>query len=307
MSSLDKTIHVSTILEVNGLTKNYKKVKALDSLNLKVEQGMVLGILGPNGSGKTTTLGILLGVLKPTSGDYLWFGNGTVDSNRTRIGALLETPNFYPYLSAVQNLRIVGKIKEVENVDERIETVLKAVNLYERRDSKFKTYSLGMKQRLAIAAALLNDPEVLVLDEPTNGLDPQGISEIRTLIRDIANRGKTILLASHQLDEVEKVCTDVAIIKNGVLIRQSSIESVLGTSRQLELSSSDVNQLKSALSDIDGVRLNRVDGNRILADIEDNIDAANVNEQLFNRGVILSELKEIRKSLEDQFLTITKS
>ena len=147
----------------------------------------------------------------------------------------------------------------------------------------------------------------MVLDEPTNGLDPQGISEIRTLIRDIANRGKTILLASHQLDEVEKVCTDVAIIKNGVLIRQSSIESVLGTSRQLELSSSDVNQLKSALSDIDGVRLNRVDGNRILADIEDNIDAANVNEQLFNRGVILSELKEIRKSLEDQFLTITKS
>ena len=161
----------NTILEIKGLSKKYRKVKALDQLNLTVEKGMIFGILGPNGSGKTTTLGILLGVINASGGNFSWFGNGEKDDNRERIGALLETPNFYPYLSAEKNLRIVARIKKLSNVEERIEKVLKSVNLFERKTSKFKTFSLGMKQRLAIASALLNDPEVLVLDEPTNGLD----------------------------------------------------------------------------------------------------------------------------------------
>lgn len=218
---------MGTILKISDLSKNYKNVQALNKLNVEVEQGMVFGILGPNGSGKTTTLGILLGVLNPSGGTYSWFDNGTADSNRTRIGALLETPNFFPYLSAVQNLRIVAKIKELDNVGDRIDKVLKIVDLFERRESKFKTFSLGMKQRLAIASALLNDPEVLVLDEPTNGLDPQGIAEIRNLIKEIAQEGKTIIIASHALDEIEKVCSDVVILKNGVALRQSKIESIV--------------------------------------------------------------------------------
>lgn len=172
----------SVILKINNLTKHYGKIRALDGLSLEVRQGMVFGILGPNGSGKTTTLGILLGLLQSSSGDFSWFGNGMLDENRQRIGALLETPNFYPYLDAVQNLTIVAKIKDMQNPDERLETVLKQVNLHGRKNSEFRTYSLGMKQRLAIASSLLSDPEVLVLDEPTNGLDPEGIAEIRSLI-----------------------------------------------------------------------------------------------------------------------------
>ena len=178
----------NTILEIKGLSKKYRKVKALDQLNLTVEQGMIFGILGPNGSGKTTTLGILLGVINASGGNFSWFGNGEKDENRKRIGALLETPNFYPYLSAEKNLRIVARIKNLKNVEERIEKVLKSVNLFERRTSKFKTFSLGMKQRLAIASALLNDPEFLILDEPTSSLDHFNEQKI---LEGIVNFGNT--------------------------------------------------------------------------------------------------------------------
>jgi len=209
----------NTILQIENLSKNYGAVQALDKLNLSVEKGMVFGIL--------------LGVLNATNGSYSWFGNSDLDENRKRIGALLETPNFYPYLSAVQNLNIVAKVKGLSNVDDRIDKVLKVVNLFKRKDSNFKTYSLGMKQRLAIASALLNDPEILVLDEPTNGLDPQGIAEIRNLIIEISREGKTIIIASHQLDEIEKVCTDVVILKEGIAIRQSKIDNLVQKTRQL--------------------------------------------------------------------------
>lgn len=267
---------------------------------------MVFGILGPNGSGKTTTLGILLGVLSPSSGTFSWFGNGTADANRKRIGALLETPNFYPYLNAERNLRIVAKIKQLDNVESRIEKVLKAVNLYERRESKFKTYSLGMKQRLAIASALLNDPEVLVLDEPTNGLDPQGIAEIRNLIREIAENGKTILIASHQLDEIEKVCTDVVIMKKGVAIRQSGIENVIGNSRQIIIKSEKSDSLEAQAALIEGVTVREKKEGAIILDVKDSISTTSVNQYFFEKGIVLSELREVRKSLEDQFLEITK-
>ena len=227
----------SIILQVNGLSKSYKDVKALDNLNLSVEQGTIFGLLGPNGSGKTTTLGILLGVIKQKSGSYSWFDNGHKTENRKKIGALLETPNFYPYLSAVRNLEIVAKIKNMNDPLPKIEAVLKEVNLFERKDSKFRTFSLGMKQRLAIASALLNDPEVLVLDEPTNGLDPQGIAEIRELILKIAGDNRTIIIASHILDEIEKVCTHVAILKFGKLIKQGTINEIIGAENYIIISS----------------------------------------------------------------------
>ena len=296
----------TTVLEINDLSKKYGKVRALNKLNLQVQQGTVFGILGPNGSGKTTTLGILLGVLNATSGKFSWFGNGHKNENRFRIGALLETPNFYPYLSAVRNLRIVGKIKGIDNVDVRIEKVLEIVNLLERKDSKFKTYSLGMKQRLAIASALLNDPEVLVLDEPTNGLDPQGIAEIRNLIVDIASKGKTIIIASHQLDEIEKVCTDVVILKKGIAIRQSGIENIIEHARQIILACDDNQKLSLALEAMKGVSIEKKEGKTITLGVTDNVTTKDVNKFCFEKGIVLTELKEVRKSLEDQFLEITK-
>ncbi len=296
----------NTILEINSLSKKYRKVKALDQLNLTIEKGQIFGILGPNGSGKTTTLGILLGVINSSGGTFSWFGNGESDANRKRIGALLETPNFYPYLSAVKNLHIVARIKRLDNVDDRVEKVLKAVNLFERRTSKFRTFSLGMKQRLAIASALLNDPEVLVLDEPTNGLDPQGIAEMRNLILDVAKGGRTIIIASHQLDEIEKVCTDVVILKHGVAIRQSAIQNIIGSNRQFILGTNDPSKVESLLHSIEGVTLNARKDNSIVLDVHGDIDTQQINKFFFDNGVVLSELREIRKSLEDQFLEITK-
>lgn len=294
------------ILEIKALSKNYRKVKALDQLNLSVEKGMIFGILGPNGSGKTTTLGILLGVINPSGGNFSWFGNGESVDNRKRIGALLETPNFYPYLNAVKNLRIVARIKKLDNVEERIEKVLRSVNLFERKTSKFKTFSLGMKQRLAIASALLNDPEVLVLDEPTNGLDPQGIAEIRSLILEISKEGKTIIIASHQLDEIEKVCTDVVILKYGVAIRQSAIQDVIGSARQIIVSSSNLSEIESLIPSLDGVTLNSKKDKTIVLDVVGNMSTQQMNQYFFDKGIVLSELREIKKSLEDQFLEITK-
>lgn len=294
------------VLEIKALSKSYNKLKALNQLNLTIEKGMVFGILGPNGSGKTTTLGILLGVINSSSGSFSWFGNGENYENRKRIGALLETPNFYPYLSAVKNLQIVAKIKKLDQSESRIESVLRSVNLYERRDSKFKTFSLGMKQRLAIASALLNDPEVLVLDEPTNGLDPQGIAEIRNLILDISKEGKTIIIASHQLDEIEKVCTDVVILKFGIAIRQSEIQNIIGSARQVHIRSSNLKEMEVLIPSLKGVTFNSIKGKNIVLDVDDFVSSQQINQYFFDNGIVLSELKEVKQSLEDQFLEITK-
>jgi ABC-2 type transport system ATP-binding protein len=293
------------VLQIENLSKNYGAVQALDKLNLSVKKGMVFGILGPNGSGKTTTLGILLGVLNATNGSFSWFGNSDLDENRRKIGALLETPNFYPYLSAVQNLKIVAKVKGLSDVENRIDDVLEVVNLFKRKDSNFKTYSLGMKQRLAIASALLNDPEILVLDEPTNGLDPQGIAEIRNLIIEISKEGKTIIIASHQLDEIEKVCTDVVILKEGIAIRQSKIGSLVQKTRQLVVKAQNNDKVKDLLLQFEGVEFNEEKEGGIIIDIQDEITPEIVNKYFFEKGIVLSELKEIKKSLESQFLEIT--
>lgn len=224
---------METVLELNNLTKVFGKITAVDSLSFSVNKGDIYGILGPNGSGKSTTLGMVLNVVNPTSGSWKWFGEEPQQEHLKRIGAIIERPNFYPYLTATQNLKIVAKIKNAN--PNNIEHKLRTVGLYDRKDSVFSTYSLGMKQRLAIAAALLNDPEILILDEPTNGLDPQGIRDIRDIIRQIAIGGTTILLASHLLDEVEKVCSHVVVIKNGKKLYSGKVDEMTASYGYIEV------------------------------------------------------------------------
>ncbi|HZH86959.1 MAG TPA: ABC transporter ATP-binding protein [Brumimicrobium sp.] len=295
---------MNEILKTEGLRKSYKKLNALKGLNITVQQGQIYGLLGPNGSGKTTTLGILLGVIKADSGSYNWFGKGQLDSNRRNIGALLETPNFYPYLNAIDNLKIVAAIKSLENVSERIEKVLKRVDLWKRKTAKFRTYSLGMKQRLAIASAILADPDVLVLDEPTNGLDPQGIAEIRTLILDIAREGKTIIIASHILDEIEKTCTHVGILKDGELIKEGTLDEIMLQEKIMKINADDLLALKDAVDRIPSLTFKQsvVDG--MLISTDEHISLAKVNQMIAEEGVYLSELAIYKKNLESTFLEI---
>lgn len=297
---------VENILKIENLSKKYGKLNALNNLSLEVNKGMIFGILGPNGSGKTTTLGILLGVINETSGSFSWFNNGMADINRKRIGALLETPNFYPYLSAVKNLEIVGRIKGVNQLEDRITYVLKAVHLFERKEYDFRTYSLGMKQRLAIASALLADPDVLVLDEPTNGLDPQGIAQIRDLILDIANQGKTIIIASHQLDEIEKVCTDVLILRAGQMLSVSPLRNLIGETRQIKVSAENLNELRAMIEGMSEISILKLGGDGIYLSVPVSMSTAELNKIFFEKGLVLSHLVEMRKSLEDQFLEMIK-
>jgi ABC-2 type transport system ATP-binding protein len=295
---------LTAVLEINGLSKSYGKVKALNNLSLQIHQGEVFGILGPNGSGKTTTLGIILDVLNADSGTYTWNGQAPSKHIRKKIGSLLETPNFYPYLTARQNLSIVCKVKQVN--ESEVERVLTIVNLLDRANSKFKTFSLGMKQRLAIASALLGNPDTLVLDEPTNGLDPQGIAEIRTIIKDLASQGKTIIMASHILDEVEKVCTHVAVLKLGNLLTSGSIHQVLNKQEQVYVVSDDLNLLKACLGQIEGVSNLTSTSNKVYLTLAEGKDSAYLNKSLFEKGIILSELGVQKSDLESNFLELIK-
>jgi ABC-type multidrug transport system ATPase subunit len=295
---------LSTILNINGISKSYGKVKALNNLSLKINQGEIYGILGPNGSGKTTTLGIILDVLNSDSGSFEWYGKPPSKDSRKKIGSLLETPSFYPYLSARQNLSIVCKIKEVS--ESEVDRVLSLVDLISRANSKFKTFSLGMKQRLAIASALLGDPEVLVLDEPTNGLDPQGIAEIRTIILDLAAAGKTIIMASHILDEVEKTCSHVAVLKLGNLLTFGPIQTVLNNQEQVFVSSDNLDLLKLTLSQIDGISgINQVN-NKVYLMLAEGKTSAYLNKALFDKGIIVSEIGVHKSDLESNFLELIK-
>lgn len=299
------------ILSINNLTKNYGRIRALDNVSFDVPPKTVFGILGPNGSGKTTLLGIIMDVIKSSGGSFAWAGNGLAPNDlRKKIGTLLETPNFYHYLSAERNLVIAARIKGRGQGD--IEKVLRIVNLYERKDSKFSTYSLGMKQRLAIAAALLGDPEILVFDEPTNGLDPAGIAEIRELIRQLYRSGKTIIMASHILDEVERVCTHVAIIQKGVLKTVSSVAGLMDTSDAketatilVEISAADDNALKIILEQLDGVKTVTTSDTGLHVVCAENITGEAINKYCFENGIVLNKLNVKRKSLETRFLEIT--
>jgi ABC-type multidrug transport system ATPase subunit len=291
------------ILEISGLNKSYGNIQAVNNLELKVEKGTVFGLLGPNGSGKSTTLGILLGVVQKDSGNFKWFGNEPTASQRRNLGAILESPTFYPYLSGVQNLKIVCKIKEVP--ESRIMEVLKQVGLAQRAKSPFKTYSLGMKQRLAIASALLSDPDVLILDEPTNGLDPQGIAEIRELIIDIAQQGKTIILASHLLDEVQKVCTHFAVLKQGKKIFQGTVAESLMGNEGVEVLADDIESLKSVVGAFPAfvdMKVNNL--GRLEVQLSKETPIQEFHQFLIEKGIVLTHLAYINKSLEKQFLQL---
>lgn len=295
---------MTAVLNINGISKSYGKVRALNNLTLQINQGEIFGILGPNGSGKTTTLGIILEVLNSDAGSFTWNGKAPSKYDRKKIGSLLETPNFYPYLTARQNLSIVCKIKEVN--ESEVDRVLSIVDLVNRSNSKFKTFSLGMKQRLAIASALLGNPEILVLDEPTNGLDPQGIADVRTIIKDLASEGKTIIMASHILDEVEKVCTHVAVLKLGNLLTSGSIQSVLNNQEQVFVAADNLDILKLTLSQIDGVSNINQTGNKISVMLAEGKDSAFLNKALFDKGIVASEIGIQKSDLEANFLELIK-
>ncbi|WP_439881765.1 ABC transporter ATP-binding protein [Pontibacter sp. MBLB2868] len=296
---------MAEILEINNLSKRYGNIQAVDRLSLRVEQGSIYGILGPNGSGKTTTLGMVLDVVKPSSGTFSWFGQSITHETKRRIGALLETPNFYPYLTARKNLQITADIKGADQKD--IGHVLHLVGLDHRKHTTFKGFSLGMKQRLAIAAAMLHNPEVLVLDEPTNGLDPQGIAEVRELILKIAADGKTIILASHLLDEVEKVCTHVAVLQRGLLRAEGRVDTILSAKDQVIISTRQNTEALQLLQQLPFVESFQPERDTIHLTLQEGYEGADVNRAMFEAGIVLSQLVVRRKTLEAQFLEIIKS
>lgn len=291
------------VLQTNQLHKNYKNICAVNRLDLKIEKGNLYGILGPNGSGKTTTLGMLLDIIRPSSGSFSWFGQPPSALQRRRIGSILETPNFYPYMDAVQNLELVAHIKKVSS--DEIPELLEVVGLSDRATTPFKSYSLGMKQRLAIAGALLGDPEVLIFDEPTNGLDPQGIVEVRNLLIEIGARGKTILLASHIIDEVEKICSHVAIIKYGNLLASGAVTEILSQEPVIEVAAEDMSILEKTLSESQLIQSCQLMGTYLELKLQEGIAAKEVNKFAFDKGLVLTHLKTRKKSLETEFLERT--
>jgi ABC-type multidrug transport system ATPase subunit len=292
---------LENVLSIKNLTKHFGRIQAVNNLSLDVQKGQVFGMLGPNGSGKTTTLGMLMGVVNPSAGQFTWFGEQPTHQVRKKIGAVLEHPIFYPYLSGQKNLELNAMIKECPS--DNISKVLDIVELTERKDDRFKTYSLGMKQRLAIASALLNDPTVLILDEPTNGLDPKGIAEIRDLIIKIAATGKTIILASHLLVEVQKVCTHFAVLKRGKLIHVGPVDDVGKGTETVEVSAEAENLNELLLAFAGTTSINRENGSYHVA-LRDGFQSKDLNKFLFDNGVVASQLLTHKKSLEKMFLEI---
>ena len=297
---------MKTILTIDHLSKHFHGLKAVNQVSFEIEKGNVYGILGPNGSGKSTTLGIILNVINKTSGNFSWFG-GTLDTHKAleKIGAIIERPNFYPYMTAYENLRLVAKIKK--SSEDKIDEKLELVGLLDRKHSKFSTYSLGMKQRLAIASSLLNDPEILILDEPTNGLDPQGIRQIRDIINKIANQGTTILLASHLLDEVEKVCSHVVVLKKGTVLYCGSVVGMTSSDGFFELDSEDNDKLKAILVSHPSVKSIEVQNEKLLVYLKASLEAKELNKLAFDNYITLTHLVKRKSSLEEQFLQITKN
>ena len=296
----------STILSIKNLHKRYGKIHAVNNVSLEIHKGNVYGILGPNGSGKSTTLGIVLNVVNKTSGEYSWF-DGTMQTHEAlkKVGAIIERPNFYPYMSAKENLELVCKIKNIDY--SKINEKLEIVGLIDRKDSKFKTFSLGMKQRLAIASALLNDPEILILDEPTNGLDPQGIHQIRDIIRLIASQGTTILLASHLLDEVEKVCSHVLVLRFGKILYSGTVDGMSNQNGFFELrAESNFNLIETLKNHPEVEKISEAEG-KVIAYFKTQLDASLLNRYLIENGIYLNHLVFKKMSLEEQFLELTNN
>ena len=294
------------ILTVSHLTKKFGYLTAVKDLSFTIEKGNVYGILGPNGSGKSTTLGIVLNVVNRTRGEFAWFdGETSTHEALKKVGAIIERPNFYPYMTAVQNLKLVCKIKEVSS--KKIEEKLELVGLLDRKNSKFRTYSLGMKQRLAIASALLNDPEILILDEPTNGLDPQGIHQIREIIKKVASQGTTILLASHLLDEVEKVCTHVVILRKGQKLYSGRVDDMMASYGFFELKAAESEKLLYFLKNNKSFNKVTQENGLITAFLNEEMNSEVLNRSLMEQGIALSHLVKRKESLEEQFLALTNN
>jgi ABC-2 type transport system ATP-binding protein len=297
---------LETILSIQNLNKRYGGLQALKNVSLEITKGNVYGLLGPNGSGKSTTLGIILNVVNKTSGEYSWFGgNFQTHEALKKVGAIIERPNFYPYMTAEQNLKLVCKIKNIDysKVDEKLELV----GLTDRKNSKFSTFSLGMKQRLAIASALLNDPEILILDEPTNGLDPQGIHQIRDIIKQIASKGTTILLASHLLDEVEKVCSHVLVLRKGQVLYSGPVDGVSANEGFFELQADDAENLIRILQAHPAIDKVTTADAKVLVYLKSKLESKDLNQYLFANNICLSHLVKRKNSLEEQFLELTKN
>ena len=295
---------LESILTINNLTKKFGQLVAVKELTFSIKKGNVYGILGPNGSGKSTTLGMVLNVVNKTEGNFHWFdGNTSTHDALKKVGAIIERPNFYPYMTAHQNLRLVCRIKGVD--ESKIDEKLEVVGLLDRKNHKFKTYSLGMKQRLAIASALLNDPEILILDEPTNGLDPQGIHQIRQIIKDIANNGTTILLASHLLDEVEKVCSHVVVLRKGEKLYSGRVDEMISSYGFFMLKSEKQSELLEVLENNEAFGTVTIEDEIIKVILNQPMDATSFNKLMFEKGIILSHLVKRKESLEEQFLQLT--
>jgi ABC-2 type transport system ATP-binding protein len=295
---------LESILSIKNLHKRYGRIHAVNNVSLEIQKGNVYGILGPNGSGKSTTLGIVLNVVNKTSGEYSWFG-GKAETHEAlkKVGAIIERPNFYPYMTAQENLQLVCKIKNIDY--SKVQEKLEVVGLIDRKDSKFKTFSLGMKQRLAIASALLNDPEILILDEPTNGLDPQGIHQIRDIIRLIASQGTTILLASHLLDEVEKVCSHVLVLRFGEVLYCGTVDGMSNQTGFFELQADVNSKLMEILKNHPEVdTISEIEG-KVNVHFKSQFDASLLNRYLAEKGIYLNHLVYKKMSLEEQFLALT--
>lgn len=295
---------METILTIQNLNKRYGAVQALKDVSFDIQKGNVYGILGPNGSGKSTTLGIVLNVVNKTSGSYSWFG-GTIQTHDAlkKVGAIIERPNFYPYMTAKENLELVCQIKGINYA--KVSEKLELVGLTDRQNSKFRTFSLGMKQRLAIASALLNDPEILILDEPTNGLDPQGIHQIRDIIKIIAAQGTTILLASHLLDEVEKVCTHVLVLQKGKILYTGLVDGMSSNEGFFELQADNLQQLVDVVATHPAVKNVVKTNDKVIVYLLKELEAKDLNQFLFSKNIILNHLVKRRNSLEEQFLELT--
>lgn len=297
---------MNNILEIHHLSKAYRSIRALNDLSVTIKAGQAYGILGPNGSGKTTTLSIVTGILRQDNGSFSWFGEKPpTPVQRTRIGSLIETPHFYPYLNLEKNLKVICNIKQIGYDD--IERVLTETKLIERKHSRFRTLSLGMKQRLGIAAALLGDPQVLVLDEPTNGLDPEGIAEVRDMVMEQVRKGKTLILASHILSEVEKICSHVAILRKGELLASGSVDEILTEEEVVEFSSAENDRLKKTLEKSKIVSHVRTENGLLVATLTAGAHIRDLNQFAFSQNIVIEHLRSRKKSLEAQFLELVKN